>query len=337
MIRGIDISHHQGTVDFRKVKAAGYNFVIVKATEGTGFVDPNFRAYRAQAHAVGLIVGLYHFVGSSSSKRIFDATAEADFFAKTVGPLQTGEFAAEDFEPYGYSNLRGVDLGAWSRTWLDRVRAKLGVKPLIYLDRNNRSRYDWSRVIAGDYGLWLAVYDDSTSQPGGSPWPAAAMKQYSASASVPGISGHVDVDAFYGTTDQLLAYGKGGTPPEEDDMTPEQAKQLAEIHQALNADTGIGDPRTNLGDASKRTKDPASFFLAWSLYFGDKIRNVQIPRMERMLTEQSAQIGALTAMVAKGGGLTETQAQAAAKAGAAAALAELGDALSALPDEGAEA
>lgn len=126
---------------------------------------------------------------------------------------------------------------------------------------------------------------------------------------------------------------------EEDDLDADDKKKLAEIHHALAAGSGIGDPRDDPADASKRTPHPVYFYVAWALYMGDRIRNVQIPRMEKMLTAQAAQIGALLATVtemAKGGGLTAAQVQAAAQAGAAAALKELGDALADQPDAPAD-
>lgn len=59
--RGIDISAHNGTIDFGKVKKAGYDFVIIKATEGTDFKDSMFSDNLRRAREAGLKVGAYHF------------------------------------------------------------------------------------------------------------------------------------------------------------------------------------------------------------------------------------------------------------------------------------
>lgn len=218
--RGIDVSHHQGAIDFGKVKASGIGFAVVKATEGVGFTDPLFAAYRRQARAAGLIVGIYHFA------RAGDAAAEAAYFLRVVGALQPGEFLVLDWE------VPATDPPGWCKAWLDAVHAATGVKPLIYLNQSAMRGWNWTDgVVRGDYGLWLAVYDNSTAQPAVSQWAAAAMKQYSDRGTVPGISGGVDLDVFYGTAEQLLAYCKAPdpapeplpapTPDSEDDDMPQ--------------------------------------------------------------------------------------------------------------------
>lgn len=65
MIKGIDISHWQGDIDFNKVKADGYDFVILKAGgwERTLYKDPMFETYYKDAKAAGLYVGAYYFAG----------------------------------------------------------------------------------------------------------------------------------------------------------------------------------------------------------------------------------------------------------------------------------
>src|SRR5262245_23448045 len=60
-IRGIDVSHHQGVVDWRKVARSDVAFAILKATEGGDYVDDTFARNLAGAAASGLVVGAYHF------------------------------------------------------------------------------------------------------------------------------------------------------------------------------------------------------------------------------------------------------------------------------------
>src|SRR5947209_3282825 len=181
VIHGTDISHHQGAPQFPAMKSAGHDFVVLKVSEGTGFVDPQFAASRAAAHAAGLVVGLYHFA------RAGDAGTEAAFFAGTVGSLAPGEFAVLDWE------VPAADPVGWCTAWLTAVRGQLGVTPLIYLNRSTLGGHDWSPVVAADSGLWLATYDGSTDACGCGCWPGLAMKQYTDKGSVPGISGAVDL------------------------------------------------------------------------------------------------------------------------------------------------
>lgn len=202
MLSGIDISHHQGTPNFDQVHAAGVQFVIAKATEGTGFIDDQFARNRAETHRIGAIFGAYHFADGG------DPIAEANHFCAIVGALAVGEFPVLDWE------TRHPDPAAWCKAFCDQVKARTGVKPLVYLNQSTLAGYDWSPVVGGDYGLWLAKYDGA---PGATPqagrWPFCAMKQYTSSGHVPGIGGNVDMDAFYGDLGALLRYGKQGGAP----------------------------------------------------------------------------------------------------------------------------
>lgn len=197
MILGCDISHWQGSPDFAAIRASGREFVVLKATEGVGTVDARFAANRASAHAAGLVVGLYHVA------RAGDPAAEAAWFARTAGRLADGEFACLDWEVPG-------EPVAWCAAWLADVEARLGVKPLVYLNQSLRDGHDWSPVVAGDHGLWLARYDGVPDPVSPGRWPVLAMKQYSDTGSLPGVAGDVDLDVFYGDADQLRAYGYHG-------------------------------------------------------------------------------------------------------------------------------
>jgi GH25 family lysozyme M1 (1,4-beta-N-acetylmuramidase) len=199
---GIDVSNHQGLVDFAAVKRAGYAFVFLKATEGVGFTDGMFATDRAKARAAGLVVGAYHFSSAG------DPIAEANAFCAVVGSLTTGDLVVLDWE------TSAPNPPAWCKAWLDRVSAILGVKPLIYLNQTERDGFDWTPVVSGDYGLWIAQYDGNQSVPASGKWPTVALKQDTSSGSVPGVAGGVDVDVFYGDANTLAAYGyQGDTMP----------------------------------------------------------------------------------------------------------------------------
>lgn len=194
-ILGLDVSHFQGGVNFAQVKASGRDFVVIKATDGIGYTDPLFTANRKAAHAAGLIVGLYHFA------RAGDPAAEAAYFLRTIGAVQPGEFLVLDWEvPAG-------NPPAWCQQWLDAVRAATGVAPLIYMNQSAVNGSNWSNV-AKTYGLWLARYDNAPAAQNAVPyWGVPAMKQYSDAGTVLGVSSPCDVDVFFGTADQLRAYG----------------------------------------------------------------------------------------------------------------------------------
>ena len=64
-VPGIDVSHHQGVIDWSQVAGSGQRFAIAKATEGRTFVDPNYAFNKTGAEMSGLVFGAYHFARSS--------------------------------------------------------------------------------------------------------------------------------------------------------------------------------------------------------------------------------------------------------------------------------
>ena len=221
-IKGIDISKWQGNITFSKV-AKSTNFVIMKATEGYGYTDPKFLRNQQGLRNAGILTGYYHFarpdLGNTAEK-------EADWFIKTVGVLRKGELLALDYEVNYNSPV------VWCKTFLDRVKTKTGLKPLIYINLATNNKYNWSPIVQGDYGLWLAYWDRSLTKKPKTDWPFIAIKQYGADTKVEGISGNVDGDIFFGDLTTLKKYGYQGSvinPPVEPPEAPEVTKLKEEI------------------------------------------------------------------------------------------------------------
>lgn len=196
-ILGIDISHHQGAPNFDSVRNAGVQFVIAKATESTSFVDPQFARTRSECHRVGLVFGAYHFARGGN------AVTEANYFCDKIGGLQDGELVVLDWE---IANPNPV---GWSKSWLDQVTARTGVRPLIYLNSSTMNGNNWTPVVQGNYGLWLAKYDNSQAPSPIKWWSNLSMKQYWDKGNLAGMS-PLDLDVFYGDRNTLLKYGKQG-------------------------------------------------------------------------------------------------------------------------------
>lgn len=211
-ILGLDIASYQGNPDFDQVKASGRSFVMTKFTEGLGYINPTAARNRAEGHRVGMGVGLYHYADGN------DPVAEANHFVDACGELVTGEVLMLDWE------IGHADPVGWCKAFLDQVQARTGVKPLIYLNQSLNNSYDWSPVVNGDYGLCLAQYDNSTNGTVGTDWKVVAMKQYTSSGQVPGISGNVDLDVFFGDLPTFQKYGKqNGAPAPAPAPTPAPA------------------------------------------------------------------------------------------------------------------
>lgn len=205
-IWGIDISQWQGNVDFNQVKTAA-SFVVIRVTRGAPdqgqtsqqYVDTKYLVNRQRGEAAGIPLGFYHFAYPEFNSPVL----EANNFCDNVGTLKPGQFVVLDYE----SPWTG-DPVAWSKAFLDHATQRLGIKPLIYLNLSTARGYNWSPVINAGYGLWLARWDyDKNAAAPTTPWPFVAMRQYSDRETIPGITGAVDGNVFYGDLQSLLSYG----------------------------------------------------------------------------------------------------------------------------------
>ena len=227
VVKGIDVSHYDGTIDWAKVKASGIDFAFIKATQNTTFVDPQFATNWKDAGAAGVIRGAYHFFQPE-----IDAVAQADFFVATAGVPAHGDLPlALDLEVTDM--VAGATVAADARTFLSRVQEKTGRVPVVYTSASFWMTMG-SPAATGfaDVALWDANW--TTNCPTIPPaWTTWTFWQNSSTGTVPGISGsgNVDLDQFNGSLAALQDYvappvdggtddggptgdaGDGGAPP----------------------------------------------------------------------------------------------------------------------------
>jgi lysozyme len=196
-LRGIDVSNHQQAINWPQVAASGITFAVIKATDGDTFIDPYWSRNWQPARAAGLARGAYHYA------ELYDAVTEARWFCAQVQDLQAGDFLALDLE---VEPDNGGDLSAWALTWLKTVQALTGVKPWLYTYWGFVGAYLTNAALA-DYPLWIADLSAAPPAPP-PPWGLISMWQYSWTGNVPGITGNVDMDTFFGTAEQLAQLGK---------------------------------------------------------------------------------------------------------------------------------
>lgn len=207
MLVGNDIAQYQGNIDYNVYKN-NTHFVIMKATEGVGFIDKWFGNNRTKAREAGIPLGYYHFCRPDLGNT---PEAEAEFFCKVIDgdPIREGEIIALDYE---CANQKQSDVD-WCKKWLDYVSKHFnGMKPLIYLNQSQVKKFDWSIVVNAGYGLWLASYQaDGVGETG--QWQFMAIQQTSSSQQVPGIVGNVDRDVFFGDLNAFKSYGYRKSAP----------------------------------------------------------------------------------------------------------------------------
>jgi lysozyme len=194
-IKGIDVSHWQGTINWPAVGRDGIRFAFAKATEGTSWVDDAYATNRAGARAAGIRFGAYHFARPGPS--IIDARKEADHFVRVAGLKKGDLIPALDLERTG--GLTTAQLIDWTRRWVRRVRRLVGEKPVIYTSPTFWRSYLGNTTWFADHGyhVWVARWGRSVRVPGLN-WSDLSYTfwQYSDCGSVAGIKGCVDLDRF---------------------------------------------------------------------------------------------------------------------------------------------
>ena len=196
-VHGIDISHYQGKIDWELLthnREAQFpiHFIFLKATEGGDHGDDTFTQNFGQARKYGFIRGAYHYFIPKT-----DARKQADFFIRTV-QLAKGDLPPVlDVETTGKQSPQ--ELKTAVKTWLDRVEAHYGVKPILYTSYKFKKRY-LSDSIFNAYPYWIAhYYVDSVRYEG--KW---HFWQHTDVGTVPGIEEEVDLNVFNGTMEELL-------------------------------------------------------------------------------------------------------------------------------------
>jgi len=216
-MNGIDISNWQADLD---LSAISFDFVIIKATEGIGYVSPSCDTFFQKALTMNKPIGFYHF-----ARPMNDAVAEADFFVENTKNYFTHAVPVLDWEA---ENIWDV---AWAKRWLDEVARLTGVKPVIYMSESVVNSYDWSPVVNADYGLWVAKYLDyvpdanyDMSNAGNTPnvsyWPFYCMWQWTSVGRLDGYGGNLDCNVFYGDRIAWDKYGGIADTPVLPDPAP---------------------------------------------------------------------------------------------------------------------
>jgi lysozyme len=190
-VQGIDVSHHQGVIDWRTVAAQpGVRFAIIKATEGGDYRDPNFALNWQEAKAADLVRGAYHFFtfcrpGVDQARNVI-ATVPRE--ARTL-PI------AVDIEFVGNCDKVPTleELSAEVTAFVDELKTVFPEKPIFYMTNEILDRYfRGNEDRFPDHYLWLrSVF----KEPGNQGCAAWSIWQFADNATISGINGAVDLNA----------------------------------------------------------------------------------------------------------------------------------------------
>jgi lysozyme len=176
---GVDVSGHQGHVDWSQVMASGRSFAYVKATEGVTDTDGRLRDHHEGAGAVGFKRGAYHYF------RARDGAEQVDHFLSTVDGLTWELPPVLDIE-----EADGQELGRVAEHVMACVDAMPG--PMLIYTMPGFWNTLPELALPGSVRLWVATWGPHPIACKGFGDPV--VWQYSSSAVVPGYPGHADVD-----------------------------------------------------------------------------------------------------------------------------------------------
>ena len=228
---GIDVSHHQGEIDWSRVSEQSVVFAYVKATQGSTQIDRQFIGHWQSLEKQGNIFrGAYHFMSA-----VADPTEQATNFLETLGETTSADLPPcldleWDYETkHGalVRNNNGLPIDRWARlspdevvdralVWLKAVEAKTGKRPIVYTNsRWWKARIKDRKELAG-YRLWIADYggDSLRSEapwvPDGFEWVFWQITNRGV-LSTGGVRGRVDANYYRGThADFVKEFGLSG-------------------------------------------------------------------------------------------------------------------------------
>lgn len=233
-IYGIDVSEHNGTLDWAKIKASGIQFAIIRTGYGVSHEDTQFQKNVKGALAQGIPVGVYHF---SYALNAAGARNEAALVLSLLAPykdeITLPVFFDFEYDTVDYAKKQGVTLGKQAFNdhavaFLETVKAA-GYTPGIYFNLDYKNRFvDASRL--GGYVQWYAQYNNTAAWTGYDVW------QYSSKHTINGHSCNFDINV---ADETFLGAAVSGNPAETD-----ATKSVAELAQeVLDGKWGNGNER----------------------------------------------------------------------------------------------
>lgn len=189
MLKGIDVSKWNGSIDFSKVREAGYDFVIIRAGYGKDSrqIDPLFERNYLLAKNAGLSVGAYWYSYAITPE---DAKREADTFLETVKGKRFDFPLYMDVEEKKQFSLGRDLLGLVISDFLTTLE-NAGYFAGLYMSKSPLTQY-LPQDIGERFSLWVAQYNIKCTYKG-----PFGIWQKSSRGNVPGVTGHVDIDISY--------------------------------------------------------------------------------------------------------------------------------------------
>lgn len=233
--KGIDVSKHNGAIDWNKVKAAGVQFAMLRAGYGRydNQKDEQFEANYAGATAAGIPVGAYHYSYATNAEQ---AKQEAEVFLGWIKGKTLTYPVAFDIEDAKQANLGTQVISDIIRAFCETVETA-GYYVVVYANK------DWltNRIDAdckSRYDIWLAQWTSKPTYSG-----SYGIWQYTSDGAVDGISGRVDMNIAYKDYPSIIA-GMGSSDTTASAPTDTAKKTNAELaDEVIAGKWGNGEER----------------------------------------------------------------------------------------------
>ena len=197
-VRGIDVSHHQGAIDWKRIAAQNVRFVYLKASEGGDWQDASFAGHLQEARAAGLAVGAYHYFTLCAP-----GPAQARNFLAAAPPTRALNLPpAIDLEYVGNCGTRPGQgrLARELKAFLAIVKRETGKTPIIYSTQTFFEDYLDQDPAFRAYPLWVRnLYGEAAWSRGRT----VMFRQFANHARLDGIRGSVDLDLYIGSKAQF--------------------------------------------------------------------------------------------------------------------------------------
>ena len=192
--QGIDVSEHQGRIDWDAVKASGIDFAILRVGFGApswgGRVDYQFNRNVSECERLGIPYGVYIYSYAFDNQQAADEASMVIDCLSGHNPRLPVYYDLEDNEIIAHGRQSGI--ASRAQTFCNKISAA-GYKPGIYANLN------WFKNIltdpvfkSGSWDHWIAQYNWRCDYTGN-----YSFWQYSSSGKVPGINGNVDMNYAY--------------------------------------------------------------------------------------------------------------------------------------------
>ncbi|WP_046225565.1 glycoside hydrolase family 25 protein [Paenibacillus dauci] len=233
--QGIDVSHWQGNINWNQVRAAGKQFVFIKASEGTSYRDDRFISNIQGARAAGMLVGAYHFLNAQNAAAARKEAAHFIDCLKKIGGADSLDLPpVMDYED-NPGKLGRSQINAVALAFLQEVERLSSCRPIVYTGNAFAAQFDRS---LGEYDLWIARYSVTRVPDDCTAWQQWDFWQYTDAGQVPGIQGGVDLNEYQGTISELQTrYAKTHNNHQGDEkpMTAEEKKAFTALEATVKA------------------------------------------------------------------------------------------------------